>query len=129
MKPIAPIAVVLILLAALVDLNTATLAELDRLPGIGPVIAGRILEFREKRGGFRRVEELLAIQGISERMWLELGDRVRVGESPSHGAPDSEPDIAEGGPATESRRPEAESEDARERPPDAADGPAQDRAR
>ena len=62
----------------LVNINTATIEELDSLPGIGPVIASRIIEFREKRGGFRRVEELLAIQGISERMWQELEGLVEV---------------------------------------------------
>ena len=60
------------------NLNTATLEQLDALPGIGPVLAGRIIEFREKRGGFRRVEELLAIPGISERKWQELRKLVEV---------------------------------------------------
>ncbi len=67
-------------LLILVNLNTATIEELDELPGIGPVIARRIVEFREKRGGFRRVEELLAIQGISERRWQELRKLVEVRE-------------------------------------------------
>jgi len=68
---------------ALLNLNTATPGELDALPGIGPVLAGRIVEFREKRGGFRRVEELLAIEGISERMWQELRLRVEVRPEPA----------------------------------------------
>lgn len=68
----------LLLLVGLLDLNTATREELDTLPGIGPVLAGRIIEFREKRGGFRRVEELLAIEGISERLWQELRTLVVV---------------------------------------------------
>jgi len=52
------------MLAALIlilNLNTATPKQLEALPGIGPVIAKRIVEFREKRGGYRRIEELLAI--------------------------------------------------------------------
>jgi competence protein ComEA len=61
------------------NLNTATIQELDALPGIGPVLAERIIEFREKRGGFRRVEELLAVPGISERKWQTLRTLVEVG--------------------------------------------------
>jgi competence ComEA-like helix-hairpin-helix protein len=71
---------VLGLLLKVVDLNTATLVELDALPGIGPVVAGRIIAFREKRGGFRRIEELLAIPGISERRWQELKELVEIDE-------------------------------------------------
>lgn len=71
----------LVLFFLLVNLNTATTAELESLPGIGPVIASRIIEFRAKRGGFRRIEELLAIPGISEGRWQVLRERVTVGES------------------------------------------------
>jgi competence protein ComEA len=62
----------------LLNINTATVRELDALPGIGPVLARRIVDFREKRGGFRRIEELLAVPGISERVWQELKERVEV---------------------------------------------------
>lgn len=62
----------------LVNLNTATLEQLEALPGIGPVVAGRIVEFREKRAGFRRVEELLAVPGISEARWQVLRNLVIV---------------------------------------------------
>ncbi len=77
----------LIVLASLVNLNTATLAELDTLPGVGPALAERIVRFRESRGGFRRVEELLAIPGISEARWRVLRRRVVVepGAKPSDG--------------------------------------------
>ena len=62
------------LLAAivLINLNTATIRQLDQLPGVGPVLANRIVEFREKRGGFRRIEEVLAVPGISEQRWQVL---------------------------------------------------------
>ena len=60
------------------NLNTATLSELETLPGIGPVLAHRIVEFREKKGGFRRVEELLVIPGISEKKWKAIREKVEV---------------------------------------------------
>ena len=67
----------MILLLA-INLNTATAKELESLPGIGPALAKRIIAFREKRRGFRRVEELLAIQGISEKKWKAIRDKVEV---------------------------------------------------
>ena len=65
-------------LLLVLNLNTATLMELETLPGVGPVLARRIIEFREKKGGFRRVEELLVIPGISERKWKLIKDKVEV---------------------------------------------------
>ena len=64
-----------------VNLNTASFAELDSLPGIGPVMAERILEFRKKNGMFRRVEDLMNVRGIGERKFLKLRDYIVV-ESP-----------------------------------------------
>lgn len=61
-----------------IDLNRATAAELDALPGIGPVLAGRILEHRARNGGFRRVEDLLAVRGIGPRLFERLRTRVTV---------------------------------------------------
>lgn len=52
---------------ALVDINTATTAELEKLPGVGPSLAKRIVEFREKNGAFQSVEDLLKVQGIGEK--------------------------------------------------------------
>jgi competence protein ComEA len=68
----------LVLLLLLLNLNTATKKELESRPGVGPALAQRIIEFREKKGGFRRVEELLVIPGISERKWKAIKDRVEV---------------------------------------------------
>jgi competence protein ComEA len=61
-----------------IDLNTATLSELDNLPGIGPVIAERILELREKSGPFKRIEDLMNIRGIGEKKFLKLKDLITV---------------------------------------------------
>jgi competence protein ComEA len=60
------------------NLNTATLSELETLPGVGPVLARRIVDFRQKKGGFRRVEELLVIPGISEKKWKAIREKVEV---------------------------------------------------
>ncbi len=49
------------------DLNRATVEELDRLPGIGPVLARRIVEHRERQGAFHSIEELLGVPGIGAR--------------------------------------------------------------
>lgn len=65
----------------LVNINTATRAELKGLPGIGKAIAGRIIRHREKHGRFRKVEELLVIRGISRRRFEELRLLVTIGEA------------------------------------------------
>src|ERR1035437_9210410 len=48
-----------------IDINLASAKELEELPGVGPTTAKAIIQFREKTGRFRRVEDLLAIRGIS----------------------------------------------------------------
>ena len=52
--------------AALVNLNTATSAELDTLPEVGPVTAAAIIAWRDEHGGFTAVDELLEVEGIGE---------------------------------------------------------------
>ncbi|WP_299517891.1 helix-hairpin-helix domain-containing protein [uncultured Serinicoccus sp.] len=64
---------------ALVDLNRATQAELEELPGVGPVTAGRILAWREEHAGFTAVEELLEVSGIGDRTLEQLAPLVTVG--------------------------------------------------
>ncbi len=61
-----------------INLNTATFSQLDSLPGIGPVIAERILELRERSGPFQRIEDLLNIRGIGEKKFLQLQDLITV---------------------------------------------------
>ncbi|MHA6781228.1 helix-hairpin-helix domain-containing protein [Pseudonocardia saturnea] len=61
-----------------VDLNTATEAQLDALPGVGPVTAQRILEWRRRNGRFARVEQLREIEGIGERRFAQLRELVVV---------------------------------------------------
>jgi competence protein ComEA len=62
----------------LVNLNTATAAELDTLPGVGPVLAQRILDHRQQSGGFRSVDQLRDVDGIGEARFAELRYRVTV---------------------------------------------------
>ena len=59
-----------------VNINRATREELERLPGVGPALAQRIIEHRERHGAFRRVEHLLTVRGISERRFMELRAHV-----------------------------------------------------
>jgi competence protein ComEA len=63
---------------ALVDLNNATSAQLETLPGIGPALAGAIIAERDRRGGYRSVNELREVRGIGEKRFAELRDRVVV---------------------------------------------------
>jgi len=62
----------------LVNLNTATKADLEKLPGIGPSMAQRILDYRQKNGPFKKVEELMNIQGIGEKSFLKLRTLITV---------------------------------------------------
>lgn len=62
-----------------VNLNTATIDELVTLPGIGRSYAQRIVEFREKNGPFKKVEDLLNVRGIGEKTFERIRDRITVG--------------------------------------------------
>ncbi|MEU6313852.1 ComEA family DNA-binding protein [Streptomyces sp. NPDC047014] len=59
------------------SLATATVAQLDGLPGVGPVLAQHIVDFRTARGGFRSVDELRQVDGIGERRFADLRGLVR----------------------------------------------------
>jgi competence protein ComEA len=61
-----------------IDLNTATLAELDTLPGVGPVLAQRILDWRTQHGQFASVDQLSDVPGIGDARLAQLRDLVRV---------------------------------------------------
>ncbi|WAX80112.1 ComEA family DNA-binding protein [Streptomyces sp. KMM 9044] len=60
-----------------VSLNTATLDQLDGLPGVGPVLARHILDYRTRNGGFRSVDELREVNGIGDRRFADLKNLVR----------------------------------------------------
>jgi competence protein ComEA len=60
------------------DLNTATEEQFDALPGVGPVLARRIIDYRTRNGGFRTVEQLQEVSGIGTRRYADLKPLVRV---------------------------------------------------
>jgi competence protein ComEA len=55
-----------------VNLNTATIDQLTTLPGVGRKTAERIIEYRTKSGGFKKIEELMNVKGIGEKSFLKL---------------------------------------------------------
>jgi len=61
-----------------ININTASATELERLPGIGKALAGRIVEHREKYGPFRRPEHLIIVRGFSDRRWRALHEMITV---------------------------------------------------
>jgi competence protein ComEA len=63
-----------------VNLNTATQAQLESLPGVGPKAAQRILEYRQKNGGFKKIEDLMNVKGIGEKSFLKLKPLLMVTE-------------------------------------------------
>lgn len=60
-----------------VSLNTATVDQFDTLPGVGPVLAQHIIDYRAQHGGFRSVDELREVNGIGERRFADLRNLVR----------------------------------------------------
>lgn len=61
-----------------IDLNTATESDLDTLPGVGPVLAARIVAWRDENGSFSSVDELLEVSGIGESTLADIAPLVRV---------------------------------------------------
>jgi competence protein ComEA len=73
---------------AVVNINTATQAQLESLPGVGAKAAERILEYRQKNGQFKKVEDLMNVKGIGEKSFLKLKPRLTVTDkaAPSGGS-------------------------------------------
>lgn len=64
--------------ASAINLNSASAAELEKLPGVGPATAARIVEYRQKNGAFRKVEDLMNVRGIGEKTFLTLKPLITV---------------------------------------------------
>ena len=62
-----------------VNLNSASVAQLQTLPGIGASAAQRIVEYRQKNGAFKKIEELMNVKGIGEKSFLKLKPLITVG--------------------------------------------------
>jgi len=67
---------------ATINLNTATQAQLETLPGIGAKAAQRILEYRQKNGSFKKAEDLMNVKGIGEKAFLKLKPYLTVTDRP-----------------------------------------------
>jgi len=66
---------------AVVNINTASATEIATLPGVGAKMAARIIEYRQKNGPFKKVEELMNVRGIGERNFLKLKPQLAVGQA------------------------------------------------
>ena len=64
--------------AAAVNINTAPASELQTLPGIGAKVAERIVEYRQKNGPFKKVEDLMNVRGVGEKNFLKLKPHVSI---------------------------------------------------
>jgi len=73
-----------------VDLNTATAADLEALPGIGPTYARRIIEYRQQKGPFTDISQIKEVQGIGQTLYARINDRLTVGEEVSEPVPTEE---------------------------------------
>ena len=74
----APAAKTVATAAAPVNLNTATAEQLASIPGVGPKMAERIIEYRQKNGGFKKVEDLMNVSGVGEKSFLKMKPLITV---------------------------------------------------
>jgi competence protein ComEA len=65
---------------AKININTANRAELESLPRIGPAVAQRIVDYRTKNGNFQKIEDIMKVSGISEKIFAQIKDLITVGQ-------------------------------------------------
>jgi competence protein ComEA len=66
--------------AGVININTATAEQLDSLPGVGAKLAARIVDYRQKNGGFKKLEDLMNVQGIGEKNFLKLKPLITISQ-------------------------------------------------
>lgn len=66
-----------------VNLNSATVAEIASLPGIGPKTADLVVQYRQKNGPFKKIEEIMNVRGVGEKSFLKIKDRLTVAAAKS----------------------------------------------
>ena len=71
---------------AKVNINTASVEQLTTLPGVGPKLAARIVEYRQKSGTFRSTQELINVRGIGDKNFAKIEAWLSVGEAPKAAA-------------------------------------------
>ena len=69
-----------------VYLNTASAEQLATLPGVGPALAGRIVEYRQKSGSFRATKDVMNVKGIGEKNFAKIEAWLTVGDAPKAAA-------------------------------------------
>ncbi|MEY4060763.1 MAG: hypothetical protein RIQ31_425 [Actinomycetota bacterium] len=63
---------------SLINLNRASVAELEGLPGVGPALAGRLVDWRDANGGFKKKEDLLEVSGIGDKLYSGIKDLISI---------------------------------------------------
>jgi competence ComEA-like helix-hairpin-helix protein len=61
-----------------VNINTASIEELQRLPGVGPALASRIVEHRRRHGAFKRPQDVVIVRGMSAKLYRQIAHLIRV---------------------------------------------------
>jgi competence protein ComEA len=62
----------------IINLNSATVAQIATLPGIGPKTADLVVQYRTKNGPFKKIEEIMNVRGVGEKSFLKIKDRLTV---------------------------------------------------
>jgi competence protein ComEA len=62
----------------IINLNSATVAQIASLPGIGPKTADLVVQYRTKNGPFKKIEEIMNVRGVGEKSFLKIKDRLTV---------------------------------------------------